>query len=126
MTVGQGPQGIFEAEATKTLEVVANGNLTVASPVGYYFDENGIATAITVAADVNSVRWGVAEVAVTDTESGVIITKGKATLASGGTAGQLVTAISNAGVITSAAAANTNADTNILGVCTAAGEMFIY
>ena len=38
----------------------------------------------------------------------------------------LVSAVSNAGVITSAAAGATTADINTMGVCTAAGKIFIF
>tara|TARA_R100001594_G_C3862711_1_gene221379 strand:+ start:82 stop:510 length:429 start_codon:yes stop_codon:yes gene_type:complete len=118
----------ISATAKITVKVLANGALAVGSPVGLYYTEAGVLTGIKVAADSNTVagHWGISEAAIADGEYGLVTVRGLAVCASGGTAGQLVTAISNAGVITSAAAANTNADTGVLGTCSAAGSILIY
>ena len=117
---------VFEISGRKTVQAVAAGAVTTNAPVGLYYGSDGTLYAKTVAADASSVNWGIAEAAISDTATGEIVVKGLATVASGGTAGQLVTAISNAGVITDAAAGATNADINVLGVSASASTFYIY
>jgi len=114
--------------AKVTVKVLSNGGLVAGAPVGLYYSADGVLTGIKVACDGNTVagHWGISESAIADGEYGQVTVRGLAVCASGGTAGQLVTAISNAGAITSAAAANTNADTGVLGTCSVAGSILIY
>ena len=104
----------------------AGGTIAANRPVGLYYAEDGQLTALVCALDANSHSFGVSKSALSSGDIGEFVVKGKATLASGGSAGQLVTAITSAGVIASAAAGATNADINTLGVCTAAGKIFIF
>jgi len=123
--INKGAQ-IFDIAGKKTVKALAAGSLTVASPVGLYYSSAGVLTAKTVAADASSVNWGISEKAVTTGAEAEIVVKGLATVASGGTDGQLVTAISNVGAITDAAAGVTNADINVLGVSASAKTFYIY
>ena len=119
--------GSTSIKASKRIKVLANGELTLACPVAVYFSAAGVRTGIKFAANVNTVKtWGVPEATIATGEYGYIKVAGLVTLTSGGTAGQLVTAISNAGAITDAVAANTNADINVLGVSVSATTMYIY
>ena len=120
------PQGVFEPSSTTEITVLANGAITANYPVGYFYNENGEAEAKVCALDVNSTRYGIAPAAIADTAYGKIIIRGPVTLASGGTAGNVITAISNVGVITDATPANTNMDINILGVSTSATTAYLY
>lgn len=112
----------------KRISVVANGAITANCPAAYYYDANGVLTATPVAPDSNSIRWGIAESAIADTATGILKIGGSATLptGAGGTSGQLVTAITASGGMTVAAVASTNADINVLGMCTASNTMVIW
>lgn len=113
-------------KARRRIKVVANGELTLSCPAGYYWDSLGVLYAIKITADVNTTRLGVPQVTIDDTESGYLTISGLVTLTSGGTADQLVTGISNAGAITDAAVSNANADINVLGVSVDATSMYLY
>lgn len=121
-------RGIRDLTSPQKAYVLASGELTVGCPCGLYLSSAGVLTGIKVAADVNTIKghWGIPEATIDDTESGFVIIQGSVDAVSGGTAGQVVTAISNAGALTSAAAANTNVDTNILGTCTDTGSLYIF
>lgn len=116
---------IDDMNSENIITVTANGTLTVACPVAVYKDKNGALYGIKVALDSNSdiTNCGMAlETKTTGLACKVQMT-GVLVGTSGGTADQLVTAVSNAGALTTAAVADTNADLGaILGTCTAAGS----
>lgn len=117
---------MYIANAEKYLKVYAVDELTAGEPAAYYIDANGDYMGLDVAVDSNTVRWGVPVETIPIDTTGLLVIQGTATLASGGTSGQLVTAIDTNGVITDAAVGDTNADIKVLGISTGADTMFIY
>jgi len=129
--------GVTNVGSKQVVKCVAGGTITVASPVGVYTVISGSGTAddpyvhtlycLTLAVDGNtrSGQWGVSEVAGTSGDVMDIVVHGRCTLASGGTLNQVITAISNAGVITDAVAGVTNVDL-ALGVSLSATDIYIY
>ena len=106
--------------------VTANGTLTVNKPVMLYLSAAGVLMGINsaVVANMDPDAWGVATETVTTGLRCRVQIFGAMTVASGGTAGQLVLSITKDGVITDAAAA----DTGLIGlaVSTAAGTLTKY
>ena len=80
---------------------------------------------IAVNGDTLPGRWGVAEVGGSAGALLDIVVHGRCKLASGGTLNNVVTAITNVGVITDATPGATNVDVAV-GVCLDADEMYIY
>lgn len=99
----------------KVITCIANGATTLTYPVGIYYDNSGVLTCITsaIAVDDQPGKWGVPLTAVADGASVKVKVYGLLTLASGGTAGEVVTAIDATGVITDNAAADGNVSNNL-------------
>ena len=109
-----------------TVKAIANGACTAKYPVGLYYDQNGALRAKVSALEVTAHQgnWGIVQA---DADAGTevtVVVKGLATVASGGTAGNLVSAITNVGVVTDGAPANGSVD-NALGVSLSGSTMYI-
>lgn len=113
-------------DSAQVKPAIANGAILKGQPVGLYIGTDGLDHALLCALDVNSVRYGIALADVASGATGKFVVKGKVKVISGGTSGQLVTAIGTGGGITDAAVANTNADTNVLGMSTDTDELILY
>ena len=110
-----------------TVKATANGACTATYPVGLYYDQNGVLKAKVSALEVTAHQgnWGIVQATVADGAEVTVVVKGLATVASGGTADELVSAISNVGVVTDGAVADGAVD-NALGVSLSATTMYIY
>lgn len=123
---------IGEPSAKQVVTATAGNTVGLGLPVALYLDVDGNLMCFKNTADATTVefgtgKWGIVsggDAFATGSEVEVTIA-GKAKCVSGGTAGQLVTQVSNAGAITSGAVSTTTIDNN-LGTVTVAGEMYIY
>lgn len=123
---------IGEPTATQVITATAGNTVGLGLPVTLYLDEDGNLMCNNNTADATTVqfgtgKWGIVSGgdAFTSGNEVEVTIAGKAKCVSGGTAGQLVTQISNVGAITSSAVSSTNLDNN-LGTVITTGEMYIY
>ena len=132
--------GVNSVSAKQVVKCEAGGSITANRPVGVYCKVIGSGTAsdpystklMCIALDASGVnadsikgQWGVSEVGGSAGDTIDVVVHGLAKVASGGAKNNLVTAISNGGVVTDASAGSTNADL-ALAVCLDADEIFIY
>lgn len=120
-----------EIDVTKsvTVKAIAGGTIANNRPVSLYLDENGNLKCLLLTANAdtplsqNPGYYGVVHSGGSAGDILEVIIQGKATLASGGTAGNFVTAISNGGVITDASEGNGQ---GYLGVSLTDKNIYIY
>lgn len=118
---------IGAATSTEKVKAYIAAGITAGYGCQLYYDAYGVATAINGAIDGTSKpgKYGIAQATYASAVTGTFITRGAATVVSGGTSGNLVTAISAAGVITDAAVSSDTGDVS-LGVSTGASTLILY
>jgi hypothetical protein len=93
-------------------------------------DKNGNINCYEIAVDTTTVNysragnyWGIVKTGGNQNDTATVVIQGKATCVSGGTKGQYVTAISQAGAVTTSAGGQAD---DILGVQLASNDIYIY
>ena len=120
-----------DPEAQQKVWCKASGALTATYPCAIALDvSNGkavgyVAKTSAVDAGAEFGHWGLPEASVADGEYGWVIVRGKATCASGGTAGEAVTSINASGVI-SHGALSASVGSKGIGTCLSATEIVIH
>lgn len=117
-----------DPKAKQKVWAKASGAVTAGYPVAIALSSDGaeyVCKVHAVATTSMPGKYGIAEGAIEDGKYGWVIVRGEASAVSGGTAGQVVTAISNAGVLTSASLSGSNG-ANAIGTCIGAGKIVIH
>ena len=117
-----------DPKAQQKVWAKASGAVTAGYPVALALSADGsewICKVHAVATTSMPGKYGIAEEAIADTVYGWVTVRGEASAVSGGTAGQVVTAISNAGVLTSGALSASNG-ADAIGTCTGAGKIVLH
>jgi hypothetical protein len=120
-------KGISETEGSAVLSCSTAATIAAGMPVNIYIDQNGVRKCIASALGTTSRNFGITAQAATAANQIIdVVVGGTATLAkSGGTTGQVITAVAVTGTCTTAAVAAT-ATVDAIGIKTATTEAILY
>ena len=119
-------KGISETAGSAVLSCVAKATVAAGLPVNIYIDENGVRKCISGAIATTSKNYGITVAQIKTGFAGDVVIGGKATLAkSGGTTGQVITAVAATGTCTTGAVAAT-ATATAIGMKSASFEAILY